>query len=120
MTNFLETLFSVILPSIVSGGVLGYVFERKRKKTELKLLEADFIKSMQEAYTKYVEDNQLKYNELVAENQKIIQQNKALLEENKALKLKIEHQSELVRKLSQSVTELKLQLQLRPTKIKRK
>ena len=75
-----------LLSTLVGGGLLGILFERKKRRVETEAIEAEVIDRIQNIYNKFLED----YNEKITE----------LLNENKKLKDKIKKLEERVNELS--------------------
>lgn len=75
-----------LLSTLVGGGLLGILFERKKRRVETEAIEAEVIDRIQNIYNKFLED----YNEKIME----------LLNENKKLKEKIKKLEERVNELS--------------------
>lgn len=62
MKEFLETQ----LPAIITGilGVGAYIFERRRKHAEVQQVESDATQAMQASYKNWVNDANLKFEEM--------------------------------------------------------
>ena len=62
MKEFLETQ----LPAIITGilGVGAYIFERRRKNAEVQQVESDATQAMQASYKNWVNDANLKFEEM--------------------------------------------------------
>ena len=62
MKDFLETQ----LPAIITGilGVGAYIFERRRKNAEVQQVESDATQAMQASYKNWVNDANLKFEEM--------------------------------------------------------
>ena len=56
-----------ILSSLIGGGLLGILFERRKRRAETEAIEADVIEKIQSSYGHFVED----YNENEFLRQKI-------------------------------------------------
>lgn len=82
MLESILTLFS----TLVGGGVLGMLFERKKRKVETDAIEAEVVDRIQIIYKKFLED----YNQKITD----------LLNENKILKEKIRKLEERINELS--------------------
>ena len=54
-----------ILSSLIGGGLLGILFERRKRRAETEAIEADVIEKIQSSYGHFVED----YKKLVKENE---------------------------------------------------
>lgn len=61
------TLFS----TLVGGGVLGMLFERKKRKVETDAIEAEVVDRIQIIYKKFLEDYNQKITDLLNENEKL-------------------------------------------------
>lgn len=75
-----------LLSTLVGGGLLGILFERKKRKVETEAIEAEVIDRIQNIYNKFLKD----YDEKITD----------LLNENKKLKEKIKKLEERVNELS--------------------
>lgn len=75
-----------LLSTLVGGGLLGILFERKKRRVETEAIEAEVIDRIQNIYNKFLED----YNEKITD----------LLNENKKLKEKIKKLEERINELS--------------------
>ena len=82
MLESILTLFS----TLVGGGVLGMLFERKKRKVETDAIEAEVVDRIQIIYKKFLED----YNQKITD----------LLNENEKLKVKIRKLEERINELS--------------------
>lgn len=82
MLESILTLFS----TLVGGGVLGMLFERKKRKVETDAIEAEVVDRIQIIYKKFLED----YNQKITD----------LLNENEELKEKIRKLEERINELS--------------------
>lgn len=67
MLESILTLFS----TLVGGGVLGMLFERKKRKVETDAIEAEVVDRIQIIYKKFLEDYNQKITELINENEKL-------------------------------------------------
>ena len=67
MLESILTLFS----TLVGGGVLGMLFERKKRKVETDVIEAEVVDRIQILYKKFLEDYNQKITELLNENEKL-------------------------------------------------
>ena len=81
----LESILT-LLSTLVGGGVLGMLFERKKRKVETDAIEAEVVDRIQIIYKKFLEDY----------NQKITQR----LKEHEKLKEKIKKLEERINELS--------------------
>ena len=81
----LESILT-LLSTLVGGGVLGMLFERKKRKVETDAIEAEVVDRIQIIYKKFLED----YNEKITD----------LLNENEKLKEKIRKLEERINELS--------------------
>ncbi|WP_314895099.1 hypothetical protein [uncultured Capnocytophaga sp.] len=72
-----EIIISLIT-SLLGGGVLGMLFERKKRKVETDAIEADVMDKMREMYVHFIDDYNKKYEELVRENEKLLEKVKKL------------------------------------------
>ena len=66
MLESILTLFS----TLVGGGVLGMLFERKKRKVETDAIEAEVVDRIQIIYKKFLEDYNQKITDLLNENEK--------------------------------------------------
>ena len=67
MLESILTLFS----TLVGGGVLGMIFERKKRKVETDAIEAEVVDRIQIIYKKFLEDYNQKITDLLNENEKL-------------------------------------------------
>ena len=67
MLESILTLFS----TLVGGGVLGMLFERKKRKVETDAIEAEVVDRIQVIYKKFLEDYNQKITDLLNENEKL-------------------------------------------------
>ena len=67
MLESILTLFS----TLVGGGVLGMLFERKKRKVETDAIEAEVVDRIQIIYKKFREDYNQKITDLLNENEKL-------------------------------------------------
>ena len=67
MLESILTLFS----TLVGGGVLGMLFERKKRKVETDAIEAEVVDRIQIIYKKFLEDYDQKITDLLNENDKL-------------------------------------------------
>lgn len=67
MLESILTLFS----TLVGGGVLGILFERKKRKVETDAIEAEVVDRIQIIYKKFLEDYNQKITDLLNENEKL-------------------------------------------------
>ena len=81
----LESILT-LLSTLVGGGVLGMLFERKKRKVETDAIEAEVVDRIQIIYKKFLED----YNQKITD----------LLNENENLKEKIRKLEERINELS--------------------
>jgi putative homeodomain leucine zipper protein HDZ3 len=81
----LESILT-LLSTLVGGGVLGMLFERKKRKVETDAIEAEVVDRIQIIYKKFLED----YNQKITD----------LLNENEELKEKIRKLEERINELS--------------------
>ena len=81
----LESILT-LLSTLVGGGVLGMLFERKKRKVETDAIEAEVVDRIQIIYKKFLED----YNQNITD----------LLNENEKLKEKIRKLEERINELS--------------------
>ena len=56
---------------MVGGGVLGMLFERKKRKVETDAIEAEVVDRIQIIYKKFLEDYNQKITDLLNENEKL-------------------------------------------------
>ena len=54
-----------ILSSLIGGGLLGILFERRKRRAETEAIEVDVIEKIQSSYGHFVEDYKKRYEELV-------------------------------------------------------
>jgi len=76
MLESILTLFS----TLVGGGVLGMLFERKKRKVETDAIEAEVVDRIQIIYKKFLEDYNQKITDLLNENEKLKEKIKKLEE----------------------------------------
>lgn len=57
------------LPAIITGliGIGAYLFEKRKKNAELQQVESSALSSMQQAYDKFVQDSNQKFDEMKLE-----------------------------------------------------
>ena len=67
MLESILTLFS----TLVGGGVLGMLFERKKRKVETDAIEAEVVDRIQIIYKKFLEVYNQKITDLLNENEKL-------------------------------------------------
>ena len=60
-----------LLSTLVGGGVLGMLFERKKRKVETDAIEAEVVDRIQIIYKKFLEDYNQKITDLLNENEKL-------------------------------------------------
>ena len=65
---------------MVGGGVLGMLFERKKRKVETDAIEAEVVDRIQIIYKKFLEDYNQKITDLLNENEKLKEKIKKLEE----------------------------------------
>ena len=66
----LESILT-LLSTLVGGGVLGMLFERKKRKVETDAIEAEVVDRIQIIYNKFLEDYNQKITDLLNENDKL-------------------------------------------------
>ena len=66
----LESILT-LLSTLVGGGVLGMLFERKKRKVETDAIEAEVVDRIQIIYKKFLEDYNQKITDLLNENVKL-------------------------------------------------
>ena len=66
----LESILT-LLSTLVGGGVLGMLFERKKRKVETDAIEAEVVDRIQIIYKKFLEDYNQKITDLINENKKL-------------------------------------------------
>lgn len=66
----LESILT-LLSTLVGGGVLGMLFERKKRKVETEAIEAEVVDRIQIIYKKFLEDYNQKITDLLSENEKL-------------------------------------------------
>ena len=66
----LESILT-LLSTLVGGGVLGMLFERKKRKVETEAIEAEVVDRIQIIYKKFLEDYNQKITDLLNENEKL-------------------------------------------------
>ena len=66
----LESILT-LLSTLVGGGVLGMLFERKKRKVETDAIEAEVVDRIQIIYKKFLEDYDQKITDLLNENEKL-------------------------------------------------
>lgn len=81
----IEIIVSVIT-ALSSGGLIGMFLERRKRKVETEIIEADFNDKMRQMYLKFVDDFNVKYESLREELDNIRQQNEDLKKQNNELK----------------------------------
>ena len=69
-----------LLSTLVGGGVLGMLFERKKRKVETDAIEAEVVDRIQIIYKKFLEDYNQKITDLLNENEKLKEKIKKLEE----------------------------------------
>ena len=69
-----------LLSTLVGGGVLGMLFERKKRKVETDAIEAEVVDRIQIIYKKFLEDYNQKITDLLNENEKLKQKIRKLEE----------------------------------------
>ncbi len=96
----IEIIISVIT-ALSSGGLIGMFLERRKRKVETEIIEADFNDKMRQMYLKFVDDFNVKYESLREELENIRQQNEDLKKQNEELKrlLKFRTKNKLKKKL---------------------
>lgn len=82
----METIIA-LLTALSSGGILGVIFERRKRKAETKLLEADLFDKIEEHYKKLLDHQEKKFEELLRENETLKKEVKHLREELKKHKI---------------------------------
>ena len=75
----LESILT-LLSTLVGGGVLGMLFERKKRKGETDAIEAEVVDRIQIIYKKFLEDYNQKITDLLNENEKLKEKIKKLEE----------------------------------------
>lgn len=75
----LESILT-LLSTLVGGGVLGMLFERKKRKVETDAIEAEVVDRIQIIYKKFLEDYNQKFTDLLNENEKLKEKIKKLEE----------------------------------------
>ena len=81
----IEIILSIIT-ALSGGGFLGMLFERRKRKAETSIIEADFNERVRDMYLKFVEDFDQKYEKLQTELEAIHKQNEELKKQNEELK----------------------------------
>ena len=66
----LESILT-LLSTLVGGGVLGMLFERKKRKVETDAIESEVVDRIQIIYKKFLEDYNQKITDLLNENEKL-------------------------------------------------
>ena len=67
----IANIFTIIATLFGSGSLFAYVTERKKRKIERKNLATDALKSMQDAYDRFTEDANERYNEIKLEKEEL-------------------------------------------------
>ena len=75
----LESILT-LLSTLVGGGLLGMLFERKKRKVETDAIEAEVVDRIQIIYKKFLEDYNQKITDLLNENEKLKEKIKKLEE----------------------------------------
>ena len=84
MNNILENIFQLLI-ALIGGGVLGFFFEKQRRRAEVKSIEADVMEKVQEVYNKFLEDYKNEYEKLTLRIQELEKENKKLRQEIQSL-----------------------------------
>lgn len=88
MQNILDNIM-LFFTTLTGGGLLGYLFEKRKRKAETQLIEADLEDKISEAiremYLKFVEDFNQKYDSIIAENHELQRKYGELMKENELL-----------------------------------
>lgn len=66
---FTDNIVSIITTLFGGGSFYAYYVEREKRKIEAKQLDADALKTMQDAYDKFTEDSLKRYEDLSTEIQ---------------------------------------------------
>lgn len=66
---FTDNIVSIITTLFGGGSFYAYYVEREKRKIEAKQLDADALKTMQDAYDKFTEDSLKRYEDLSTEVQ---------------------------------------------------
>ena len=66
-----ENIGTIIATIFGSGSLYGWFYERRKSKIQEKQLDADALKTMQDAYDKFTEDSLKRYEDLRNEIQEL-------------------------------------------------
>lgn len=66
--NTIEIILSIIT-ALSSGGIIGVFLEKRKRKAEAQLLEADLFDKIEEHYRKLLAHQEKKFEELLKENE---------------------------------------------------
>ena len=66
------------LSTLLGGGFLGMLLEKRKRKAETDAIEADVMDKMRDMYVHFIEDYNKNYEELVKENEKLLEKVKKL------------------------------------------
>ena len=66
-----ENISTIIATIFGSGSLYGWFYERRKNKIQEKQLDADALKTMQDAYDKFTEDSLKRYEDLRNEVQEL-------------------------------------------------
>lgn len=89
----IETIIAIIT-ALSSGGFLGVFLERRKRKAETDLVEADFNDKIREMYIKFVEDFNKKYEILKTEREILEKEHQALKKQHSELENTIKKNKE--------------------------
>ena len=98
----LEKLFDIV--PIAISGIFAYIIGKKKGEAELKQVQADALKTMQEVYDSFTSDTKSKYEELKDDV-------KALHEETVALKLENKKYKEQAAQLDLTIVKLHIAIE---------
>lgn len=83
--NIIESILAVIA-ALSSGSIIGIFFEKRKRKAETQIIEADVNDKMREMYLKFVNDYDKKYDALRAELEDLRVQYNILKKQNEELR----------------------------------
>lgn len=87
--NILEILLGLI-SSLLGGGIIGAFVEKRKRKAEAEIIEADVFGKLQEQYKIFIDTYEKQYKELQKENEELKTIVKDLKAKNKDLIHRIE------------------------------
>jgi predicted nucleic acid-binding Zn-ribbon protein len=109
--NLVDNIFQLSGIIALIGGAAVWLFDWRKRKSEVKQIEAGAMKGMQAVYDKFVSDVDNRIADLTRELEAAKEERATLLKEVDSMREKSKKDSQLIRKLNQKITKYERELQ---------